>query len=681
MSTGERRTNHPLIDPEPRSVSGIDCLRVQAMLGSGPDAMPEEADCLLIATHVVVCQDCRAVLDRECPETQAALCDIAIDLSENQRATQTEDGLGRRLTKEILERFRQVTGGGPQPVALVTWPALAAEAAPPQRDVYPEGLDGQLTPGRVLAGTVYQFRVKSRMFVGEFTETYEAEQRDAHGRVTAAVVKIPRIACEMSDDAVVERLRQLKSLLEVHAQELRPLPSRPEFARLVDTGTYVHHLRHQSVESTFVAYEFVTGLDLASHMQLHHSTGDRFTGLQDREEFARWARMLTEGLCEIHNLLILHGDIRPGNILVRDNKPVFVDVGQSLFREVMKGVEEFSEYFYRAPEGITTPSSDLFSLGGVLYFLATGKNPIGFGAYSDKEVLKRQVALKIKNANPRLYQADAGVADVIAMCFRKQDRVQDAGSLLRTIDAFWPSAAPTSVSRELEAACAAAVELDGVEGNSLFRAIAAAKARALREVLENLKRGTFDIGGSANDIRGAAHALLGALSTSGDEFVALALPSFWSPENIGVNGRFLSMTRNAAARGARIRRVFLLEESFSDKYLHQIVSAQLNAMADLDVTSRQNYEVRYVVMSHEKRQQVIGEGKTFGLLVKGGDQIAMFPVFAGDLLVTLRFRSGAQHVAGLKETFESVWSWARPLVDLRLPPAALPVDDAERSAG
>lgn len=52
-------------------------------------------------------------------------------------------------------------------------------------------------------------------------------------------------------------------------------------------------------------------------------------------------------------------------------------------------------------------------------------------------------------------------------------------------------------------------------------------------------------------------------------------------------------------------------------------------------------------------------------LVREGDQVAMFPVYdEEERLVSVRFRSGEQQVAGLKESFEGLWSCTRPLVDL-----------------
>jgi serine/threonine protein kinase len=648
--------------------SEVECLSVQAMLQSGQEVEISEAEGEQIARHVEHCDECAAFLDLVCPESPPSA-----------------SGLIERLEHEIASRLRE----GTEPASAVRPTVLAALAQPtPSTDHddqmategLPASLVAQLPPGYPLSGTSSEYVIRRFIHASEFTETYEADwvADDGADHAESAIIKIPRVAAEMSDDEAMKRLRVLKTLIDVNTDDLKnPWPMQ-EVARVLDRGLYTHRLRTCTTESTFVAYEHVPGCDLATYMEQRHRATheERFTGLKTSAEFARWARMLTKGLREIHSRLIIHGDISPRSILVSDDRPVFVDVGKNLFTEVLRGVGEFNEHFYRAPEGVATPGSDLFSLGAVLYFLATGKKPIGLASYTDKEELKVQLAAKIKNHNPALYQNDAGVVDVIAMCLRKTGRVQHADHLLRDIDTFWPEDPPTSILAVLDSVKEHAAVLDQKE-TSLFRSIAVVQARALDRVIKDMNNGVFDISGSSNDIRSAAFSLIGALG-DGDEFFGLSLPVFWAPENIGINGRFLSMTRNAAARGARVKRVFLLQEGFKDRHLRPIVAAQLNAVADLDPSMRANYGVRFVVMSAETRRQLVASGKHFGLLVKDRDQISMSPVYgSNDLLVTLRFRAGARPAAGLRETFDRIWSYARPLVDLKLPPNVAVSDTAE----
>jgi serine/threonine protein kinase len=641
--------------------TGIGCTAVRAMLEVGARHLTDEALAEL-ADHLDVCAACRAKFDATCPEDSGG--GVFGEVTEPAPSID----LASRLVNDVLDyvgRHREQT----QTLMLV------------HRRSFDQGV-GQLAHDQVLCGRSYRFIVGERMGFDDFTETYAAERvladpEEQGNRGVRAVIKIPRIAEDMSPDAADTRLGELRAVVRVHAQVLQNLSGLRDVAGVVDCGDYIHRLSDRSADSTFVAYEYIDGLDLASYMVKHCSAGGQFSGLPNAVDFAHWARMLTKGLLEIHNRLALHGDICPRNVLVtHEGRPVFIDMGQSLFREVMNGAKAFSGSFYRAPEGIGTPSSDLFSLGGVLYFLATGKQPIGF-AHSDKEALKQQIAFKIKEANSQLYQDDAGVADIIAMCLRRDDRVQHARQVLRDIDTFWPEVTSASIRDELKSLTDAGATLDA-RGCSVYLSAARVQIRYLHWLFTQMTKGVLDANGSASDIRSAAYALLSTLG-AGDQFVTVSLPAFWYPDNIGINGRFLSMCRNAAARGASIKRVFLIDD-LSDKYLQQIVAAQLDAVVDIDPSLRPNFAVRYVRMSSEELRQYIANGKHFGLLVKGGERIAMSPVYdTNNALVSLRFRSGLREVEGLQETFKTIWSTAKPLVDLRLPTTSLNLDVVEKS--
>jgi len=544
-----------------------------------------------------------------------------------------------------------------------------------------------LAPAQVLQGQSHEFVIKGPLGYGEFTETYLAHKRitgksRARQPLVPIVIKIPRVPYDVSDDVATKRLNQLKAAIKGHAQELGQLTGAPSVAQMVDCGDYVHRLRQQPADSSFVAYEYVEGaLNLATFMTKHYADAGAFTGLKRAQDFAEWAKRIVQGLLEIHNRRAVHGDICPDNILVRsDGSPVFIDIGQWLFHEVMNGAKEFSSFFYRAPGGVGSPRGDVFSVGCVLYFLSTGKEPIGLGDYTDIDALKRHVELKIKKANPTLYRDDAGVAEIIAMCIGNQARGPHLSEILEELDTCWPGPAPVSISTELRSLNDLVKRLDK-QGSSLYRSVAGAHIRSFRRVLSEMTKGNLDVSDShgRNEMRRVACTLLNSLG-SGDEFITVSIPPFWAPENIGIKGKFLSRCQKAAGRGASVRRVFLLEERLSDKHLQPIVAAQLKAASDIDPTRRVNFAVRYIPMSHDERRRRLFEGQHFGMLVKGNDRIAMFPVYdADDVLIALRFRSAPREVEGLREMFEALWSErrSRPLVDLSLQADGVGIDPLE----
>lgn len=94
---------------------------------------------------------------------------------------------------------------------------------------------------------------------------------------------------------------------------------------------------------------------------------------------------LLEGLDVVHQAGVMHRDIKPANIYVRetDGSLVLLDFGaarqtsgsasRSLTSIVTPGYAPFEQYHSRGAQG---PWSDLYAMGGVLYWLTTGQKPI-----------------------------------------------------------------------------------------------------------------------------------------------------------------------------------------------------------------------------------------------------------------------------------------------------------------
>jgi len=88
---------------------------------------------------------------------------------------------------------------------------------------------------------------------------------------------------------------------------------------------------------------------------------------------------LLDGLEVVHKSGYLHRDIKPGNVYVRDDgTPVLLDFGSARQRSseltavVTPGYAPFEQYHTQGNQG---PWSDLYALGGVLYWMVTGNPP------------------------------------------------------------------------------------------------------------------------------------------------------------------------------------------------------------------------------------------------------------------------------------------------------------------
>jgi len=101
----------------------------------------------------------------------------------------------------------------------------------------------------------------------------------------------------------------------------------------------------------------------------------------------RLAAGLAEGLSAIHAAGVVHRDLKPSNVLLAKDRPRVIDFGISRATEVSfltrTGLVVGSPGFM-SPEQAegreVGPASDIFSLGAVLAFAATGEGPFGAGS-------------------------------------------------------------------------------------------------------------------------------------------------------------------------------------------------------------------------------------------------------------------------------------------------------------
>jgi serine/threonine protein kinase len=98
------------------------------------------------------------------------------------------------------------------------------------------------------------------------------------------------------------------------------------------------------------------------------------------------AARLAEGLSAVHAAGVIHRDLKPANVLLAEDGPRLIDFGISQaadFAQITSATSVLGTPGFIAPELITgelvKPSSDIFTMGAVLAYAATGELPFGGG--------------------------------------------------------------------------------------------------------------------------------------------------------------------------------------------------------------------------------------------------------------------------------------------------------------
>ncbi len=129
----------------------------------------------------------------------------------------------------------------------------------------------------------------------------------------------------------------------------------------------------ESNGSTYLVLQHVAGEDLRSIVATR--------GARDERTILSWARQICEIMSFLHaqSPAILHRDLTPDNIMIDETGTIkIIDFGAA--HQFMEGVTGtlIGKQAYISPEqlrGKANCSSDIYSFGATLYFLATGKDP------------------------------------------------------------------------------------------------------------------------------------------------------------------------------------------------------------------------------------------------------------------------------------------------------------------
>lgn len=229
-----------------------------------------------------------------------------------------------------------------------------------------------LLVGQLLGGRYY---VLSVLGYGGMSVVYKSKDRS-----TQKILAIKTLRMQgLSDELTVKRFqREAKTLTYLH---------HPNIVQIYDYGT-------TRLGQPFFVMDYYTGIDLA-HVLIERQQ-------LDVDRFGRIFFQVIDAIDHAHSKTLIHRDLKPGNIMLIDNRESrefikVVDFGIAKFEEEAQRLTRMGEVWgspiYMSPEQCMgapiDARSDVYSLGIVMYEALMGRVP--FWGKNYVETMKMQI--------------------------------------------------------------------------------------------------------------------------------------------------------------------------------------------------------------------------------------------------------------------------------------------------
>ncbi len=250
------------------------------------------------------------------------------------------------------------------------------------------------------------YRFVEKLAVSEHSAVYLAEKESEGIKV---ILKVLRQVPDLSDGiGAFDRFLQEYELIA----ELE----HPNIVKIYDLGVSDDHAH--------IAMEYLPGGDLKQRIQIGISEKDAVNYIQQ----------IAGALANVHKVGVLHRDLKPGNIMLREDGSIaLIDFGLAkrmrLKLEMTDHGEIFGTPYYMSPEqghaNEVDARSDIYSIGVIFFEMLTGEKP--YLADNAMGIIYKHSNAPIPLLPPRLAQYQAVMNLLLAK--KPDDRMQSADEI------------------------------------------------------------------------------------------------------------------------------------------------------------------------------------------------------------------------------------------------------------
>ena len=264
-------------------------------------------------------------------------------------------------------------------------------------------------PGMILGG---RYQVQDKIGTGGMATVFRGLD-EVLGRTVAIKTMLPQYA---ADPSFAARFKQ-------EAQAAAALQS-PYIVSVYDWG--------KDADTYYIVMEYLRGTDLKSGIRKH--------GALDCKKVAQIGSQIAQALSVAHKHDIIHRDIKPQNIMVQPDGNIKVmdfGIARAKNSHLTQDNSVLGTAHYVSPEQTQGkelgPTTDIYSLGIVMYEAATGQVP--FQGDDAITVALKQVNEQPKPPSQLNPSVDPALESIILKCMQKNpaDRFQTADELYRTL--------------------------------------------------------------------------------------------------------------------------------------------------------------------------------------------------------------------------------------------------------